>query len=109
MTFGSTNKAAAMPEDLHSILESVSDEKSFIAFAKALMADRVDEVAKESDAPSNPYGAGANGWERGTIERFLDGAISWAEATDVGLRQGLKPNNPWKRFAVFLYCGKIYE
>lgn len=98
-----------MPEDLHSLLESVSDEKSFIAFAKALAADRVDEVAKEAETPSSPYGPGANGWENGTIEQFLDGAVSWAEATNVGLTQGMDPTNPWKRFAVFLYCGKIYE
>ena len=98
-----------MPADLHILLESVADEKSFIAFAKALVADRIDEVAKERSAPSSPYGPGANGWENNTIEQFLDGAVSWAVATGVGLTQGLEPNNPWKRFAAFLYCGKIYE
>jgi len=98
-----------MPTDLANILESVVDKESFLVFAKALVADRIDEVAKENERPSNAYGPGANGWENGTIEHFLDSAISWAEATDVGLTQGLEPNNPWKRFAVFLYCGKIYE
>jgi glycine C-acetyltransferase len=44
-----------------------------------------------------------------TIEAFLGAASSWAESTNVGLTQGLDPANPWKRFAVFLYCGKIYE
>ena len=90
-------------------LDSVSDAASFLAFARLLAADRVDEVRKEAASPSQPYGPGANGWENGTIEAFLESAISWAEATDIGLSQGLTPDNPWKRFAVFLYCGKIYE
>ena len=98
-----------MPTDPHDLLESVNDEHSFLAFAKALHADRADEDAKERDAPSNAYGPGANGWENGTIEQFLGDAIAWAESTNVGLKQGLTEDNPWKRFAVFLYCGKIYE
>jgi hypothetical protein len=98
-----------MPTDPHDLLESVTDEASFIAFVKALLADRLDEVAKETSTPSSPYGPGANGWENGTIEQFLDGAVSWAEVTNIGLTQGLEPSNPWRRFAAFLYCGKIYE
>jgi hypothetical protein len=98
-----------MPADLDHLLESVAGEASFLAFAKALLADRIDEVAKEHDKPSSPYGPGANGWESGTIEQFLQGAVSWAEATSIGITQGLDSSNPWKRFALFLYCGKIYE
>jgi len=98
-----------MPADLNALLESVADEKSFIAFAKALLADRTSAVDKERSISPSPYGPGVNGWENGTIEQFLEGSISWAEATNVGLTQGLEPGNPWKRFAVFLYCGKVYE
>jgi len=94
---------------LHEALESVSDAASFLAFARLLAEDRAAEVRKEAESSSSPYGPGANGWENGTIEAFLEAAISWGEATEVGLSQGLKPDNPWKRFAVFLYCGKIYE
>jgi hypothetical protein len=94
---------------LHEALESVSDSKSFLAFARLLAEDRADEVRREADSSSSPYGPGANGWENGTIEAFLEAAVSWGEATDVGLSQGLEPDNPWKRFATFLYCGKIYE
>lgn len=94
---------------LHETLESVSDAASFLAFARLLAEDRADEVQKEAASPTPLGGRGANGWENVTIETFLDAAISWAEATDVGLSQGLTPDNPWKRFAVFLYCGKIYE
>lgn len=94
---------------LHEALESVSDSSSFLEFARLLVADRIDEIRKEGERPSSPYGPGHNGWESGTIETYLDAAISWAEATDMGVSQGLAPGNPWKQFAVFLYAGKIYE
>jgi len=94
---------------LHDALESVSDPASFLAFVRLLTEDRADEVRKGAANPSRPYGPGAHGWENGTIEAFLEAALSWAESTDLGLSQGLAPDNPWKRFAVFLYCGKIYE
>jgi hypothetical protein len=44
-----------------------------------------------------------------TIADFLDAAVSWAEDSSFGAQQGLIDAAPWKRFAVFLYCGKIYE
>lgn len=94
---------------LHEALDSVTDATSFLAFARLLAEDRRDEVQKVAANPSQPFGAGANGWENDTIEGFLGAAISWAEATNVGLSQGLASDNLWKRFAVFLYCGKIYE
>lgn len=95
--------------ELHEALDSVTDAASFMRFARLLAADRADEVQKEASGPSNAFAPGPNGWENGTIEAFLGAAISWAEATDIGLSQGLTSDNPWKRFAVFLYCGKIYE
>jgi hypothetical protein len=95
--------------DLHKALESVTDLPSFLTFAQFLAADRADEARKEAIQPSHFAGPGVNGWENGSIEDFLDAAIRWAEATDMGLSQGLSAENPWKRFAVFLYCGKIYE
>ena len=98
-----------MSDDVHEVLERVSDRASFLAFAKALLADRLDETAKERDAPSSPYGPGANGWENSTIEGFLGSAISWAEDANFGNSQGLEGKGPWYAFAVFLYCGKIYE
>ncbi len=94
--------------ELHELLDAVEDQRSFLEFVKALIADREDEVAKERLSPSSPYGAGANGWENGTIEAFLEAATAWAEDSNFGQNQGLS-DNPWRRFAVFLYCGKIYE
>jgi hypothetical protein len=85
-------------------LALVADRDSFFAFVRALIEDREDEISKDSIKPSNPYGASANGWENGTIETYLDAALSWAEDS-----QGLCREPSWKAFAQFLYSGKIYE
>lgn len=95
--------------ELHELLEKVTDSNSFLEFVHALRADRLDSLAKEAKEPSSPYAASANGWENLTIEAFLEGAAAWAESTDFGVKQGIPESNYWKRFAVFLYCGKIYE
>jgi hypothetical protein len=95
--------------ELHELLEKVTDSNSFLKFVYALRADRLDSLAKEVAEPSSPYETDANGWENPTIETFLEGAASWAETTDFGVKQGIPETNYWKRFAVFLFCGKIYE
>lgn len=95
--------------ELHELLEKVADSNSFLEFVHALRADRLDSLVNEAAHPSSPYAASANGWENLTIEAFLEGAASWAESTDFGIKQGIPESNYWKRFAVFLYCGKIYE
>ena len=98
-----------MPNDMKTLLDQVCDEDSFVAFLSALAADRADEVVKEKMNPSSPYGPGANGWENGTIEAFLESAVAWAEASRNGLAVYKTPTNPWKRCADILYMGKIYE
>ncbi len=95
--------------ELHEQAEAVHDSCTLLEFVRALIADRKDELRKELIDPSSPHGRGANGWENGTIEAFLDAACSWAEASDFGRLQGLRDSNPWCQFAVFLYCGKICE
>ena len=95
--------------DVSELLDGVKDIESFLVFARALAADRAASAAQEKTNRSSPYGSDANGWENTTIESFLESAIAWAEASDFGLTQGLSQSNPWKQFAVFLYCGKIYE
>ncbi|MEZ5366220.1 MAG: hypothetical protein R2748_28755 [Bryobacterales bacterium] len=94
--------------DLYEALDRVKDFPSFLTFAKLLQADREYAVTMEKEEPSSPY-ASQHGWENITIEDFLDGAIRWAEATRCGESQGTSAANPWKQFAEFLYCGKIYE
>lgn len=95
--------------ELDEALDRVRDQQSFLHFVRCLLVDREDEVAKEEASPSSPYGPGANGWENDSIEQFLGAAIAWVDATRFGISQGLKADNPWKQFAVFLYCGKIHE
>lgn len=79
---------------LHEQLEIVTDESTFLEFVHALVASRRHD---------------AEGWANESIEDFLDAASSWAEDSEFGSRQGLSSASPWKKFAVFLYCGKIYE
>jgi hypothetical protein len=95
-------------ENLFRKLESVRDEDSFVAFVAALAADRADEVQKEKKKPSSPYGPGANGWENGTIEAYLESAAAWAEDWKKSPRYRV-PTNPWHRCAEILYAGKSYE
>lgn len=77
--------------ELHKSLDSVCDLASFMTFARLLLEDRIDEIQKEAVSPFPPYGPGANGWESWTVEAFLEGALSWAEATNMGLTRGLAP------------------
>ena len=94
--------------ELESYLDNVIDENSFLVFAKALQADKEDESRKEKANPANSYSHGHNGWENSTIDGFLESAIAWAKDGKFG--ESLEPNaNPWKKFALFLYGGKIYE
>jgi len=97
-----------MPEDLDEMLEAVVDRDSFLAFVKALVADREDEVSKEKENPSSPWGTGANGWEHGTIEGYLDAAVAWMEGSQATAWE-LPAEPSWKSFATFLYRGKGYE
>mgnify|MGYP003141281635 CR=1 FL=1 len=97
-----------MTMELESYLDKVIDEASFLEFARALQADKADEDRSEKKNPSNPYSHGCNGWQNTTIEGFLESAAAWAE--DCAFGEALEPNaNPWKKFALFLYGGKIYE
>lgn len=95
--------------ELYEQLECVTDQESFLVFVNALAQDRVSAARAETQDPSPPYGADAGGWENTSIEAFLDAAVAWAEASNFGATQGLATASLWRRFAVFLYCGKIYE
>jgi len=90
---------------LHELLEDVADDGSFLLFVKAFIEDRQADARGAVD----DSGRGERGWENHSIESFLEAALAWAEATNIGASQGLADASPWKRFAVFLYCGKIYE
>lgn len=95
---------------LWAAVHTVKDQGTFVAFCRELIADRDEEVRKEKTSPSSPWGPGANGWENGTIEQFLDAAVRWAESSGFGERTGTSsPANPWQQFARFLHAGKFYE
>ncbi|MDZ5602036.1 hypothetical protein SJI00_04475 [Pseudomonas sp. RP23018S] len=83
--------------DLQALLHQVHDDQTFLHFARALMADKTACPAGGAD------------WQNHRVEAFLESAIAWAEDSDFGISQGLQASNPWQQFAVFLYCGKIYE
>lgn len=95
--------------DPHELLALVTDERSFLAFTQALAHDRAASGAAESKQPSSPFAPENGGWENTTIEAFLEAAAAWAESTNFGESQGLARDNLWRKFAAFLYCGKIYE
>lgn len=94
--------------ELEEYLDNVTDEKSFLEFAKALQTDKEDENRKEKENPANPYSHGHNGWENSSIDGFLESAVAWAEDSNFGESIEAK-TNLWKKFALFLYGGKIYE
>lgn len=94
--------------ELHELLEAVRDQATFRDFAIALKDDFIDSSEQEKLSPSSPYGNAANGWANITIDHFLDGGIAGA-LDDRGSEGGTEPNNLWRRFAEFLYCGKVYE
>ena len=92
-------------KELHELLDEVKDEKSFLYFAKALMKDREAHESK----PVNEVGFSGD-WANNDISGFLESAVAWAEDSDFGVSQDIElQSNKWKQFAVFLYCGKIYE
>lgn len=97
-----------MAANLDELLKAVVDRDSFLAFVKALVADRLDKVANEKENPSSPWGAGAIGWEHDTIEGYLDAGVAWMEDSQ-GTAWELPPEPSWKSFATFLYRGKRYE
>lgn len=79
---------------LYEQLEKVTDEATFLAFVKTLVVDRRIDTEH---------------WENGSIEDFLEAASAWAEDSAFGSQQGLSLTSLWRKFATFLYSGKIYE
>jgi hypothetical protein len=105
----SSSEAAVARRDPANLVDQVNDLRSFLDFVEALIDDRVDEVEKQRVEPIDQFGRGPNGWENHSIESFLFAALRWAQDSDMGQNQGLPAAATWKAFAVFLYCGKIYE
>lgn len=80
--------------NLYDKLNTVTDEKSFLDFLKAL---------------ENDWHENTEEWENTTIPAFLESAVSWAEDMGDENEHFKKPKNPWKLAAQILYAGKLYE
>ncbi len=91
-------------------LDNVQDKRSFEAFIAALIEDRKIAAKLENENPDYVRRGPANEWQNSTVEDFLGGALAWLEDSEheVVNESSLRYNH-WKFFAVFLYCGKIYE
>lgn len=91
-------------DGLRASMEAVRDEASFLRFVERLAADRRAAAALEHqrDGHQGP-------WANQTIEDFLSAAHHWAQDSSFGLRPGPRPDNPWQLFALFLWCGRLYE
>ena len=90
--------------DLNDLLKKVNSRQSFLDFVAALRDDKIDEEQKEKVEKTSPYGPGANGWENGTIETFLDAVHSFGQDNSKITEQA-----DWKTFALLLFAGKFYE
>lgn len=93
-----------MTDHLFAASQSVSDEQSFLAFARALKADR-----ESSDGASLTPDGFQGEWANNSISDFIESAVAWAEDSDFGSRPGPKPANTWTLFAAFLWAGRGYE
>lgn len=90
--------------ELHQLLENVNSKQSFLDFVDALRRNRVDELEKEKNRKSSPYGLRAEGWENRTIESFLDAIHSFGQDSNE-----IKEEPNWRTFALLLMAGKMYE
>ncbi|MCA6379134.1 MAG: hypothetical protein IM613_15765 [Cytophagales bacterium] len=89
---------------LDDLLEKVNSKQSFLDFVEALRDDKIDEDEKEKIKKSNPYEPGANGWQNGTIDTFLDAIHAFGQDSS-----HITEQPDWKGFALLLYAGKFYE
>lgn len=92
--------------DLYEKLEVVEDRETFLKFVDALIEDRRTASYFEKRRPTD-YQLSSDDWQSVTIEDYLETAARWLEDNK---SSDEKPNEiTWKKMAVFLYCGKIYE
>ena len=89
-------------------LEKVTDKKSFVAFVRALIAEREVAEQVERERPEYYKFGGALGWQNSEISNYLSAALTQFE--DSGqLQTESSGDASWRTFAEFLYMGKIYE
>jgi hypothetical protein len=90
--------------DLDDLLEKVNSKQSFFDFVEALRDDKIKEDEKEKIKKSDPNEPGANGWQNGSIDAFLDAMYAFGQDSS-----SITEQPDWKGFALILYAGKFYE
>jgi len=73
-----------------------------------LHEDWIDATEQEKKYPSSPYSPGANGWENGSLEMFLE-AASGGGLDHLESKNHTEDENPWQRAAFIVSLGKYYE
>jgi hypothetical protein len=91
------------PEQL---LNDVHDRDTFLAFVRALAAERENAELVERSEPTRYCIDGADGWKNGDIASYLYACLDYFE-NELFHKPDAEPN--WRMFAEFLYFGKIIE
>jgi hypothetical protein len=91
------------PEQL---LQKVRDSETFVAFVRALAAEREEAEKLEKENPQAYMVDGAHNWKNADIASYLYAALDYFEEKPLH-RPEREPS--WQMFATFLYCGKIIE
>jgi hypothetical protein len=93
--------------ELHELLEEVKNRETFVAFVSALIKNRRDADELRRQNPEKYKWSSVLGWENGSIDTYLNPAL---RCFDDNKRLDDEPEEiTWKKFAEFLYGGKIYE
>src|SRR5215472_18432052 len=90
-------------ESLHDLLAVVNSERSLLGFIVALVKDGRDAMTAEKQNPTSLYGGDAGGWQNTSIRGISWSCDSMGRIHEFRTYAGLHPDNPWRRFAAFLY------
>ena len=85
-----------MPKHLHELIETVTDEETFVAFLLAMSEDYA--ISGDSESVLS--------WQSNSIDSMLESAAAWAIDTQASAHQ---TSNPWRRCAEILWAGNHYE
>ena len=88
------------------LLQNVRDRETFVAFVRALAAEREEAEKLEKENPQAYMVDGAHNWKNADIASYLYAALDYFEEKPLH-RPECEPS--WHMFAAFLYCGKIIE
>ncbi len=87
-------------EDEIALLATVEDERSFVAFIRALADERCALERRGHEGE----------WEQSTIGNYLDAVAARGEGSaGYDLDEESRADNPWRRAARILLYGKYYE